>query len=50
MVDASSSVGEANLRIVMNFVTNIFHYFANSIGIRYGMVVFGDHAQVQSTN
>ena len=45
MVDASSSVG-ANLPSVLNFVISIVDSFATGIGMRYGMVTFGAHAQV----
>lgn len=47
MVDASSNIGgEANFRLVMNFVTSVFHSFALGRGVRYGLVVFADSVKV----
>ena len=47
MVDASSSIGgEANFRLVMNFVTRVFHAFPRNAGVRHGLVVFGSHVEV----
>ena len=47
-MDASSSVGgEANFRIVKDFITRVFHSFAFGNGVRYGLAVFGDDVKVR---
>ena len=48
LVDTSSNViGIANFATVMKFVKKVFHSFSLGIdGLRYGLVVFGDTANV----
>ena len=48
MVDASSSIGgEANFKLVIEFVKTIFHSFTMSATLRYGFVIFGSSAKVR---
>ena len=48
MVDASSSIGgEANFKLIMEFVKTIFHSFTMSSSFRYGLVVFGGSVKVR---
>lgn len=48
MVDVSSSIsGEANFKLVMEFVKSIFHSFTMSASLRFGLVVFGGSVKVQ---
>ena len=47
MVDVSSSIGgEANFKLIMEFVKTIFHSFTMSSSFRYGLVVFGSSVKV----
>ncbi|KAJ7385797.1 hypothetical protein OS493_013831 [Desmophyllum pertusum] len=47
MVDASSNIKDkANFRLVLNFVTRVFHSFTLGDGVRYGLVVFGESVKV----
>lgn len=51
LVDASSNIGgEANFRLVLNFVSNVFHSFAHARRVRYGLVVFADSIKVSKGN
>ena len=48
MVDVSSSIGgEANFKLIMEFVKTIFHSFTMSSSFRYGLVVFGSSVKVR---
>lgn len=50
-MDASSNIGgEANFRLVLNFVSNVFHSFAHARSVRYGLVVFADSIKVSKGN
>ena len=48
MVDTSSSLGgKENVKLLMNFVTDVFHSFnISSEDARYGLVLFGKTAKV----
>ncbi|XP_078372611.1 cochlin-like [Oculina patagonica] len=47
LVDASSSIGgEQNFRLVLNFVTKVFHSFSLRDGMRYGFVAFGSSVKI----
>lgn len=47
MVDTSSSIkGEVNFQLVKKFVTKVFHLFSRGGDVRYGLVVFGNKAEV----
>lgn len=47
MVDVSSSIsGEANFKLVMEFVKSIFHSFTMGASLRFGLVVFGGSVKV----
>lgn len=50
-MDASSNIGgEANFRLVLNFVSNVFHSFSHARSVRYGLVVFADSIKVSKGN
>ena len=50
MVDTSTSIGgEANFKLVIEFVKTIFHSFTMSASLRFGFVIFGSSVKVRKS-